>query len=114
MWSWKKPGFTQVCSTAIADGIISKEAGAQLQQYPGLFEAGAAVIAQLPASFTAVQQVLGLLHFEGGLRGNNMQRVQPIAADPAKCLPKEYAAQPVMDHVRRELRCGLSVLHIRA
>jgi hypothetical protein len=59
-----------------------------------------AVIASLPAAFTAGQQALGAIHFEGELQ----RTAAPVLADTKQCLPSPYSGVKAIDHVRRHLR----------
>lgn len=106
VWGWKEPAFTDVCSTFLSQQGISAAAASELQQHPGYFEAGGAVITTMPAAFTAAQQALGVLHFEGALEGLTVGT--PIAGDAAGCLPSAYTRSSVLEHVRRQLRCAAS------
>ena len=114
VWDWKEPAFTEVCSGFIQQANVPAAAARQLQEYPGYFEAGGAVVTTMPAAFTAAQQALGALHFEEALKGVSMDK--PYTDDPADCLPAEYTKSSVLDHVRRELRCAYrtSTSHVGA
>lgn len=104
VWSWKRPAFTEACSTFISKLTPAQLDEADFQTYPGHFEAGGAVTATLPEAFAATQQALGMLHFEQALANRTAEPI--VTGDPAGCLPDAYAAEPVLERVRRELRCA--------
>jgi hypothetical protein len=46
VWSWKQPGYTNVCSSFLAQPNLAAadKAKVNLKAYPGYFEAGSALL----------------------------------------------------------------------
>ena len=42
IWEWKQPGYEHICSDFLATLTPEEQLQADLQQYPGFFEAGSA------------------------------------------------------------------------
>jgi hypothetical protein len=108
VWKWKKESFTDACRT-LRDTLLSQDPDSSTQQdvsfakWPGLFEAGNAVIITGISAFATSQMVLGALHFWDVFTSHP----DALLPDAAGCLPREYSRYCTNHHIRQTLQCAL-------